>query len=48
MKKTPTEVRKKINSYLRKLLVTKKLIIKCGMKYYRKAIKKPYGNQRRT
>jgi len=44
MKKTPIEVRKKINSYLRKLLVIKKLIIKCGIKYYKKAIKKPYRN----
>jgi len=47
MKKTPTEVRKKINNYLRKLLVTKKLIIKCSIKYYGKAIKKLYRNQRR-
>jgi len=33
-----------MNSYLRKLLVIKKLIIKCSIKYYKKAIKKPYGN----
>jgi len=44
MKKIFIEVRKKINGYLRKLLVMKKLMIKCGIKYYRKAIKKLYGN----
>jgi len=44
MKKTFIEVKKKINGYLRRLLVIKKLIIKCGIKYYRKAIKKPYRN----
>jgi len=33
-----------MNSYLRKLLVIKKSIIKCGIKYYRKAIKKLHGN----
>jgi len=44
MKKTPIEVKKKINSYLKELLVIKKLIIKCGIKYYRKAIKKLYRN----
>jgi len=48
MKKTLIEVKKKINSYLRKSSVIRKLIIKCGIKYYRKAIKKLYGNQRRT
>jgi len=48
MKKTPIEVRKKTNGYLRKLLIIKKLTIKCGIKYYRKAIKKLYRNQRRT
>jgi len=48
MKKTLIKVKKKTNSYLRKLLVIKKLMIKCGIKYYRKAIKKLYGNQRRT
>jgi len=37
-----------MNSYLKKLLVIKKLIIKYGIKYYRKAIKKPYRNQKRT
>jgi len=47
MKKTPIEVKKKINSYLRKSLVIKKLIIKCSIKYYRKAIKKLHRNQRR-
>jgi len=44
MKKIPIEVRKKTNGYLRRLLVMKKLIIRCGIKYYRKAIKKLYGN----
>jgi len=48
MKKTPIKVRKKINGYLRRLLVMKKLIIRYSMKYYRKAIKKPHRNQRRT
>jgi len=48
MKKTPIEVKKKMNSYLRKSLVIKKLIIKYSIKYYGKAIKKPYRNQRRT
>jgi len=48
MRKTPIKVKKKINSHLRKLLVTKRLMIKYGIKYYRKAIKKPYRNQRRT
>jgi len=43
-KKTFIEVKKKINSYLRKLLVIKKWIIKCGIKYYRKAIKKLHRN----
>jgi len=40
----PIKVKKKTNSYLRRLLVIKKLIIKCGIKYYKKAIKKLYGN----
>jgi len=44
MKKISIEVKKKINSHLKELLVMKKLIIKCGIKYYRKAIKKLYGN----
>jgi len=44
MKKTPIEIRKKINSYLRKSLVIKKLMIKYGIKYYGKAIKKLYRN----
>jgi len=44
MKKTLIEVKKKINSYLRKLLVIRKLIIKYGIKYYGKVIKKPYRN----
>jgi len=44
MKKIFIEVKKKTNSYLRELLVIRKLIIKCGIKYYRKAIKKPYRN----
>jgi len=44
MKKIFIEVKKKTNSYLRKLLVIRKLIIKCGIKYYGKAIKKPYRN----
>ena len=48
IKKIPIEVKKKINNYLRKLLVIKKLIIKYSIKYYRKAIKKPYKNQKRT
>jgi len=38
----------KINSHLKELLVIKKLIIKYSIKYYRKAIKKPHRNQRRT
>jgi len=44
MKKILIKIKKKTNSYLRELLVIKKLIIKCGIKYYKKAIKKPYGN----
>jgi len=44
MKKIYIEVRKKINSYLRRLLVIKKSIIRYSIKYYRKAIKKPYKN----
>jgi len=48
MKKTLIKVKKKINSHLRKLLVIKKLMIKYSIKYYRKAIKKPYRNQKRT
>jgi len=44
MKKTLIEVKKKINGYLRKLLVIRKLMIKCSIKYYRKAIKKLYRN----
>jgi len=44
MRKTPTEDKKKTNSYLRKSLVIKKLIIKYSIKYYRKAIKKLYRN----
>jgi len=44
MKKIYIEVKKKINNYLRELLVIKKLIIKYSIKYYRKAIKKPYRN----
>jgi len=44
MKKIYIEVKKKMNGYLRELLVIKKLIIKCGIKYYRKAIRKLYGN----
>jgi len=44
MKKILIEVKKKTNSYLKELLVIKKSIIKCGIKYYRKAIKKPYRN----
>jgi len=44
MKKILIEVKKKTNSYLKELLVTKKLMIKCGIKYYRKAMKKPYRN----
>jgi len=44
MKKIFIKVKKKINGYLRELLVIKKLIIKCGIKYYRKAIKKLHGN----
>jgi len=44
MKKTPIEVRKKINSYLRKLLITKKWTIKYGIKYYGKATRKPHRN----
>jgi len=34
------EVKKKINSYLKRLLIIKKLIIKYSIKYYKKAIKK--------
>jgi len=48
MRKTPIKVRRKTNSHLRKLLVMRKLIIKYGIKYYKKAIKKPHRNQRRT
>jgi len=44
MKKTLIEVKKKINSYLRRLLVMKRLIIKYSIKYYGKAIRKPYRN----
>jgi len=44
MKKISIEVKKKINSYLRRLLIIKKLIIKYGIKYYKKAIKKLYRN----
>jgi len=44
MKKILIKVKKKINSHLRKLLVIRKSIIKCGIKYYRKAIRKPYRN----
>jgi len=44
MKKTPIGVKKKINGHLRELLVIKKLMIKCGIKYYGKAIKKLYRN----
>jgi len=44
MKKILIEVRKKINGHLRELLVIKKLMIKCGIKYYGKAIKKPHRN----
>ena len=42
MKKTPIEVKKKINNYLRKLLVIKELITKCGTKYYNKVMRKLY------
>jgi len=38
------KVKKKINNYLRRLLVIKKLIIKYSIKYYKKAIKKLYRN----
>jgi len=48
MKKTPIKVKKEINGHLKELSVTKKSIIKCGIKYYRKAIKKLYRNQKRT
>jgi len=44
MKKIFIEVKKKIDSYLRRLLVIKKLIIKCSIKYYKKAIEKLYRN----
>jgi len=44
MKKTFIEVKKKINGHLRELLVTKKSIIKCGIKYYGKATMKLYRN----
>jgi len=44
MKEIFIEVRKKTNSYLKELLVIKKLIIKCGIKYYGKATRKPYRN----
>jgi len=44
MKKILIEVRKKINNYLRKLLVIRKSMIKCGIKYYGKAIRKLYRN----
>jgi len=44
MKKISIGVKKKTNSYLRKLLVMKKLMTKYGIKYYGKAIKKPHGN----
>jgi len=39
-KETPIKVKKKTNGYLRKLLVTKKSIIKYSIKYYGRAIKK--------
>jgi len=44
MKKTPIKVKKKTNSLLKELLVIKKLMIKYGIKYYRKAIRKPHRN----
>jgi len=44
MRKTPIEVKKKINGYLRKLLVIKKSMIKYSIKYYGKAMKKPHRN----
>jgi len=47
-KKIYIKVKKKTNSYLKKSLVIKKSIIKYGIKYYKKAIKKLYRNQRRT
>jgi len=42
------EVKKKINNQLRKLLIIKILMIKCSLKYYRKAIRKLYRNQKKT
>jgi len=44
MKKIPIEVKKKINGHLKELLVIKKSIIKYGIKYYGKAIKKLHRN----
>ena len=44
MRKIFIKVKKKINSYLRKLLVIKRLMTKYSIRYYGKAIKKPHGS----